>query len=157
MDYDALERLVRLRDQGALSSEEFAEQKRILLDGDGAAASAPLILSERFSAFSPLQKISAAAFIIGLCAVLYSTFIYDTTISPMDASSAYSAVDVSSSIEDKARAISEVTDQFKRTMAGERIINLPRVEEQRRIFSFGALLMILGAIGFMVPLTRGRR
>lgn len=34
MDYDALERLVRLRDQGALSSDEFAEQKRILLAND---------------------------------------------------------------------------------------------------------------------------
>lgn len=157
MDYDALERLVRLRDQGALSSGEFAEQKRILFDEDGAAASAPLIVSERLSPHSPLQKISAAAFITGLCAVLYSTFIYDATISPMDAPSAYSSIDVSSSIEDKARAISDVNDRLERTMAGERIVNLSRLEEQRQIFSFGALLMILGAIGFVVPLARRRR
>jgi len=157
VDYDALERLVRLRDQGALSSEEFAEQKRVLLEGDGMDNSAPLVAAQRFSAYSPLQRISGAAFMIGLCAVLYSTFVYDTTISPMDASGAYSSVDASSSFEDRARAISDVTDRFKRTMAGERIINLPRVEEQRRIFSFGALLMIVGAIGFVVPLVRGRR
>lgn len=157
MDYDALERLVRLRDQGALSTEEFAEQKRILLETGGVEASAPLIAAQRFSAYSPLQKISAAAFMIGLCAVLYSTFFYDTTISPMDASGAYSSVDASSSFEDRARAISDVADRFERTIAGERIINLPRVEEQRRIFSFGALLMILGAIGFVVPMVRGRR
>lgn len=157
MDYDALERLVRLRDQGALSGEEFAEQKRMLLEGDSADASAPLVAAQRLSVYSSLQRISAAVFIIGLCAVLYSTFVYDTTISPMDASSAYSSVDEFSSIEDKARAISDVTDRYQRTVAGERIINFPRVEEQRRIFSFGALLMILGAIGFVVPLVRGRR
>lgn len=157
MDYDALERLVRLRDQGALSTEEFAEQKQILLEGDGTDSFTPLVAGKRLSVYSPLQKISAAVFIIGLCAVLYSTFVYDTTISPMDASSAYSSVDEFSSIEDKARAISDVTDRFKRTIAGERIINLPRVEEQRRIFSFGALLMIIGAIGFVVPLVRGQR
>lgn len=32
MDYDALERLVRLRDSGALTEQEFAEQKSILSD-----------------------------------------------------------------------------------------------------------------------------
>lgn len=157
MDYDALERLVRLRDQGALSSEEFAEQKRILIEGNGAAAAVPLVAAQRFSAYSLIQKISAAAFIVGLCAVLYSTFVYDTTISPMDSSGTYSSVDEFSSIEDKARAISDVTDRFNRTMAGERIINFPRVEEQRQIFLFGALLMVLGAVGFVVPSVRGAR
>lgn len=157
MDYDALERLVRLRDQGALSNEEFAEQKQILLQDDVGTGSASFAEPQGFFGYSLIQKISAAAFIIGSGAVLYSTFIYDTTISPMDASRAYSAVDETSSIEDTVRAINEVADRYERTIAGERIINLPRVEEQRRIFSFGALLMILGVLGFVVPLVRERR
>lgn len=156
MDYDALERLVRLRDQGALSAEEFAEQKRILLQGPNGGIGAFTDKSEMASAYSPLQKISAAAFMIGLCSVIYSTFLYDTTISPMDVSSRYSSVDEYSSIQDRARAISDVADRYERTVAGERIINFPRVEEQRRIFSFGALLMILGAIGFAIPILPSR-
>lgn len=93
---------------------------------------------------------------IGLCLVLYSTFVYDTTISPLDAASTYSSDD-SSSIEDTASAISDIVNRYERSIAGERIINLPRVEEQRRIFSFGALLMIVSTIGFVVPLVRGVR
>jgi len=157
VDYDALERMVRLRDQGALTSEEFAEQKRVLFEGDGTDASATLYATHHVLAYSKLRKISAAAFIIGLCAVIYSTFVYDTTISPMDASSAYSSVDETSSIEDRAGAVSEITSRFERTIAGERIINVPRVDEQRRIFFFGALLMILGLIGLVVRRARNRR
>lgn len=156
MDYDALERLVQLRDTGALSSEEFAEQKRILLDASCVAPSSPAVTSERLHSYSLVQKIGAAAFVIGLSAVLHSTFFYDTTISPMDASSAYSSVDASSNIEDRARAISDLSDRLERTIAGERIINFPRVETQRRIFSFGALLMVLGAIGVAVPFMHRR-
>lgn len=157
MDYDALERLVVLRDQGALTSEEFSEQKRILINPNGADASVSRVASRRFSNYSLLQKISIPAFIIGLCAVMYSTFVYDATISPMDATGAYSSVNDSSSIEDKVLAIRDLRDRVERTMAGERIINHSRVEEQRRMFSFGALLMILGAIGFVVPSVRNRR
>lgn len=157
MDYDALERLVRLRDQGALSGEEFTEQKRVLFESDGADAFAPLNAAQSFHASSPLRKIGAVAFIIGLCTVLYSTFIYDTTISPMDAASPYSLVDETSSIEDRASAISDVTNRFNRTMAGERVVNLSRVEEQHRVLSFGALLMILGAAGIVISLAQKRR
>jgi len=157
LNYDALERLVRLRDQGALSDEEFAEQKRIVFEKDGADASVDPVISRRFSTDQPLQMISAAAFATGLCAVMYSTFVYDTTISPLDSASSFSSGDESRSIQETASAIREITDRYERTMAGERIINLPRVETQQKIFSFGALLMIIGAIGFVVPLARGRR
>lgn len=157
MDYDALERLVALRDQGALTLEEFSEQKLILINSNGADASVSRVTSQRFSNYSLLQKISVSAFIIGLCAVLYSTFVYDTTISPLDVKSAYSSVNASSSIKDKVLAIEDLRDRAERAMAGERIINLSRIEEQRRMFSFGALLMILGAIGFVAPSLRNRR
>lgn len=157
MNYDALERMVRLRDQGVLSSEEFAEQKRVLFESDGVDASTPLYAVRHVPAYSILQRIGAAAFMIGLCAVLYSTFVYDTTISPMDASSTYSSVNETSSVNDRVSAISDVTSRFERTMAGERNLSLPRAEEQRQIFSIGAMLMILGAIGFIFPQAQKRR
>lgn len=148
MDYDALERLVRLRDQGALSNEEFADQKRVLLEDKGIDSGDVLGLAERLFSYSPLRKVSAASFMIGLCAVLYSTFVYDTTIRPVDLRSSHSTAEV---------VIRDVVDRYERTMAGERIINFPRVETQRRIFSFGALLMVLGTIGLVSPLARERR
>ena len=123
MDYDGLEKLVKLRDLGALSDEEFAEQKRILAakwEGSGIEqvrdfATPPVR--------SPLRVISVTLLAAGLFAVVYSTFIYDNTISPVEARSAYSSVDESSSLEDKARAIDDISDRFNRTLAGERIIN----------------------------------
>lgn len=149
-----MERLVRLRDQGALSSEEFIEQKRILLEGQSAELST-VDVRTGFTR-SPLRKVSIAALLIGGFMVLYATFIYDTTISPLDASNAYSSVDTTSSLEERARAIDDLNDRIQRTMAGERVINLPRVVEQQRIFSFGALLMILGVMGYLIPLIRQR-
>lgn len=148
MDYDALERLVRLRDQGALSNDEFVKQKHILLTTSQKDSGAALGVNERFFALSMLRKVSAIAFAIGLCAVLYSTFVYDITISPLDLESNRSTAE---------GVIREVVDRYERTMAGERIINFPRVEMQRRIFSFGALLMVLGTIGFVAPFGREQR
>ena len=154
MDYDGLERLVRLRDQGALSDEEFSAQKMILLAASDVPRPTKILNAGRLSTYSALQKVSALWFFVGLCGVVYSTFIYDTTISPMDIPSDYSSVTQSSSIEDQSRAINEITSRYDRTLSGERIINFPRVEKQREIFASSALLMILGAIGFSIPLRR---
>jgi hypothetical protein len=156
MDYDALERLVKLRDQGTLSDAEFAEQKRILFTGCETEEHVASTGGSRVSSSTRLQKISALSFATGLCAVVYSTFLYDTTISPLDAWSDYSSVTAESSIRDRASAIGEINDRIQRSKSGERIINFPRVETQRRIFSFGALLTLLGAIGLCVPLARRR-
>lgn len=157
MNYDALERLVRLRNQGALTDKEFTEQKLILINENTEELTPSQQTLRRVHSISTLQRISAAAFTLGLCTVLYATFIYDTTISPMDAASSYSSVDASSSIQDRASALSEVSNRFERTVAGERIINFPRIETQRRIFWFGALLTILGAVGFLIPIAREQR
>jgi Short C-terminal domain len=154
MDYDGLERLVRLRDQGALSDEEFAAQKMILLAAGDVPRPTKISNAGRLSTYSALQRVSALWFFAGLCGVAFSIFIYDTTISPMDIPSAYSSVTESSSIEDRSQAINEIGSRFERTLSGERIINFPRVETQRQIFACSALLMILGAIGFLIPLRR---
>lgn len=149
MDYGALERLVRLRDQGALSAEEFAEQKRLLLNGQDFSSAETSSIRVRLSRYAPLQKISAGTFVVGLCIVLYSSFVYDTTISPMEFAGPYPKYN--GDLAEMSRSVSDLADRFERAQSGERIINFPRVEEQRRMFSFGALLMILSAIGFVAP------
>lgn len=67
MDYDALERLVRLRDQGALSSEEFAAQKRILLDNNSDVAANIPDISDRLPVYSSIHGVKASSFMVALC------------------------------------------------------------------------------------------
>ena len=92
------------------------------------------------------RKLSLASLGIGFCAVIYSTFIYDTTISPMDAPSSYSSVDASSSYEDRASAIAEVNDRFDRLRAGVRYSSAERLETKQQIFFVGIFLMLVGGV-----------
>lgn len=157
MDYDALERLVKLRDQKVLTDDEFAEQKRILLIDETAEDHRAAEEEASIYRYTLLQKLSALSMAVGLCAVVYSTFIYDTTISPMDVPSTFTSVDESSSFEDRADAIREINERYDLVRAGVRVTNFQRVETQQSIFSSGALLMLLGAIGFGVHYSRRRR
>jgi hypothetical protein len=151
VDYDALERLVRLRDRGALSDHEFDAQKHLLLNLSDVDDLSSCRQFGHVGTRPPFRNVSVVAFAIGMCAATYSTFVYDTTVSPVDAAVISTSIGPSSSIEDRARAISDVKDRLDRTLAGERLISFPRVQKQRTIFSFGALLMVLGAIGFAIP------
>lgn len=158
MDYDALERLARLKESGALTEEEFAKQKGLLLEQTEVVFAAlhgsrPKVggMKKIISRLSLLQNISAASFVIGLCAVTYSTFIYDPTISPLEGAGSLYLSETPTNLEEQILAIEDVSRRLKEEMAGVRTINIPRMEEQRRIFSLGALLMVLGTIGFLAP------
>lgn len=159
MDYDALERLVKLRDKKVLTDEEFLEQKQILLAG-GAIDSGEAQKERQpdpASRISILQKRRAAMFALGLCAALYSTFIYDTTISPMDVPNPYSDVNAYSSVDERSRAISEISGRYNRLRAGIRYEDDGRVTMQRVIFWGGIVLMGLGGLSFLVTVSRNRR
>lgn len=159
MDYDALERLVKLRDQQVLTEEEFLEQKQILLAGGAIDSSEGL--NERqpdpASRTVLLQKRRAVMFALGLCAALYSTFIYDTTISPMDVPNPYSDVTAYSSVDERSRAISEINGRYNRFRAGIRYEDDGRVTVQRAIFWGGIMLMALGGLSFWVTFSRNRQ
>lgn len=76
MDYDALERLVRLRDSGAITDDEFAQQKAVL--------AGPKARTTKTSSLSWLQRnwqsanrtpilVGVAVAILGLSALVYLT------------------------------------------------------------------------------------
>jgi hypothetical protein len=98
-----------------------------------------------------------SAGVIGFVFAGYAHFLFDPTISPQNLPSGYEHVDQNSPFGERAAAIDEIADRYKRARAGERIVSVERLATQQRIFYFGLFMMFLGAGMFGVSVQRSKQ
>lgn len=162
MNLEKLERLSELRQSGALSEKEFNVQKELLLspetgllskktqrqhlDRDGSKK----IVNKQ----TKLKRLGVVIGLLGLITAGYAQFGFDPTVSPMDGLNRSEHTDLSP--QDELDEINDILDRYQRTLAGERTVNLYKLEEQRRLFNFGLALTLLGAGTFGWAHRKGR-
>ena len=93
---------------------------------------------------------------VGLAMSAYAHFIFDPTVSPSDLAGPYDGVTAESSIQDRSDAINDLAERYKRTLSGERIINVKRLADQQRIFFFGLILALLGGVIYYLGFKASR-
>ena len=132
MDIETLEKLIRLRDVGALTEEEFAERKARLMDGEnGTYVETEAGGSGRRSVLSTVGLLTT---IFGFLIVLYAGWIYDPTVT--------SSPDIGGS------SVQDVLDSYERAklLGSSKVYNNGLLNRQLILALLGVAISIVGSI-----------